>query len=242
MDMVKVSTSYFTNQQTDLPVIRRQAPETALYLEMTHSAYNGPNRAKYDNFPFLRTTDQQFYTGAHLAYTQDADGVSLFNFVYFREHGGPGRGQFSEPPFHVLKHLGDRDFVAREPQWYVLAKLTQPPLPDRPMPRKMAAGKREIFELQLAPNGGEKDGLVRIRSVEEDSRDWMLKLNGRALEATGYVARPLPHPYDANLEIGGAFACFKFPRSLARGGSNEIQVTMQSGTAVTIDYLDLVLP
>jgi hypothetical protein len=242
LDMVNVSTSYFTNQQTDLPVIRRPAPGAALYLEMTHSVYNGPNRAKYDNFPFLRTTDQQFYTGAHLAYKQGADGVSLFNFVYFREHGGLGRGQFTEPPFHVLEHLADRDFVAREPQWYVLAKLTQPPLPDRPMPRKMEAGKPETFQLQLAPNAGKKEGLLRIRSVEESSREWTIKLNGHVLESTDYVAKPLPHPYDANLEIGGAFACFRFPRSLARSGSNEIAATMQSGAPVTIDYLDLVLP
>jgi hypothetical protein len=242
LDMVNVSTSYFTNQQTDLPEIRRQAPKARIYLEMTHSTYNGPNRAKYDNFPFLRTCDEQFYTGAHLAYAQGADGVSLFNFVYFRQHGGPGRGDFTEPPFHILKHLGDRTYVAREPQWYVLAKLTQPPLPDRQMPRKTIPREPQIFELQLAPNHGSQRGLLRIRWAEEASRDWSVKFNGESIESIAYVAEPLANPYRANLEIGGTFSCFGFSRDLVRTGTNQIEVTMRSGEPVTIDYLDLVLP
>ncbi len=242
VDMVNVSTSYFTNQQTDLAEIRKQVPGAAIYLEMTHTVYNGPSRAKYDNFPFLRTTDQQFYTGAHLAYTQGADGVSLFNFVYFREHGGPDRGQFGEPPFHILPHLEDRNFLAHQPQWYVLAKLTQPTLPERPMPRKMEAGKSQSFQLQLAPFRGTKPGILRIRSAEESAREWSASLNGQALEPLAYVAKPLPHPYDANLEIGGAFACFTFSRALVRTGPNVIAITMRSGAPVTVDYLDLVLP
>ena len=198
--------------------MRKMAPGAAMYLEMTHSVYNGPSRAKYDNFPFLRTTDQQFYTTAHLAYEQGADGVSLFNFVYFREHGGPGRGEFTEPPFHVLAKLGDRNFVARQPQWYVLAKTTQPPLADEPMPKKIGSKEPVTFAMQLAPVAGTADGLLRLRTVEEDAREWQVVLNGKALAATPYVAKPLPHPYAANLEIGGGWACFRVPRGAVHTG------------------------
>ena len=37
--------------------------------------------------------------------------MSAFNFVYYREHGGAGRGPFNEPPFEVFKHLGPRDVL-----------------------------------------------------------------------------------------------------------------------------------
>jgi hypothetical protein len=239
VDIVNVSSSYFTQQQTDLPEIRRMAARAAVYLEMTHSAYNGPSRAKYDNFPFLRTTDQQFYTGAHLAYTQGADGVSLFNFVYFREHGGPGRGAFNEPPFHVLKHLGDRSYVARQPQWYVLAKMTQPPLPNRPLPFRFSAGQSQTFRLHLAPRPDAGPGLLRVMSIEDSPRQWSVRLNGRSLDPADYVPKPLPHPYDANLEIAGRFACFRIPQGLASTGANEVAATLLSPEAATVDYIDL---
>jgi hypothetical protein len=96
--------------------------------------------------------------------------------------------------------------------------------------------------LQLAPNPGTQSGILRIRSAEESAREWSASLNGQALELLAYVAKLLPHPYDANLEIGGAFACFTFSRALVRQGSNVIAITMRSGAPVTVDYLDLVLP
>jgi hypothetical protein len=218
------------------------APRAAIYLEMTHSVFNGPNRARYDNFQFLRTTEQQFYTTANLAYQQGADGLSLFNFVYYREHGGPGRGPFNEPPFHVLKHLGDRHYVARQPQWYVLAKTTQPPLPDEPMPRVVKTGQPQTFRLELAPTGSDREGLLRLRTLEESDRKWKVQCNGGELTRNALVARPLPHPYDANLEIGGAFACFRLPRRLVRKGPNDVTVEVADGQPVTVDYIDLVLP
>ena len=92
VDMVNLSGYYFTVQQTDLPRIRERIPAAAVYLEMTHCTATGPSRGGYDSFSYRRTTREQFYSTAHLAYTQGADGVSLFNFMYYREHGTPGRG------------------------------------------------------------------------------------------------------------------------------------------------------
>ncbi|MBM4082161.1 MAG: hypothetical protein FJ278_20820, partial [Planctomycetes bacterium] len=157
LDMVNVSASYFTVQQTDLPAIRRSVPQAAVYLEMCHSIWNGkrPPGRGYDTFPFRRATPEQFYTAAHLAYARGADGVSVFNFVYYREHGGPGRGPFAEPPFHVFKGLADPAWLARQPQHYFLASgwgnpFVRPPVP----PRKIEPGKPTTFTLDLAPPAG----------------------------------------------------------------------------------------
>jgi len=80
VDMINLSSSYFTCQATDLRRIRKQAPSAALYLEMTHTPMTGKALGGSGTQVFQRTTDQQFYTTAHLAYTQGADGVSLFQF------------------------------------------------------------------------------------------------------------------------------------------------------------------
>ena len=78
---------------------RRLVPEAAVYAEMGHATWTGPKLGPGgDSANFRRTTPEQFQTTAHLACTRGGDGVSLFNFAYYREHGGPGRGPFSEPP------------------------------------------------------------------------------------------------------------------------------------------------
>lgn len=245
LDMVNLSVHYCTQHQTDLAVIRRLVPEAAVYLEMTHCTYRGAGIPGWgDSFPFLRTTDHQFYTGAHLAYERGADGVSLFNFVYFREHGTPGRGPFHEPPFHVLKRLGDRAWLARQPQWYVLAKVDNvPPLADRPLPRRMAPGQTRTFVMDLAPLRDVRHAVFRLRTVEPtNSGDrWKARLNGEDLRPAAYIAKPLDHPYDAGLGSPGQYACFECPPQAAWPGTNEITVSLGGGGVLTIDYMDLIL-
>ncbi len=117
LDMVNLSSSYFTFQDHDLAAVRNMLPEAAVYLEMCHCTMLGKAVGTGgDRNLFLRTTDHQYYTTAHMAYRRGADGVSLFNFVYTREHGVPGRGPWNEPPFHVLQRLQDPGWLAKQPQ------------------------------------------------------------------------------------------------------------------------------
>jgi hypothetical protein len=243
LDMVNLSASYFTAQQSDMETICQLVPGAAVYLEMTHCTTTGPSRGGYDSFSYLRTTDEQFYTGAHLAYERGAAGVSLFNFVYFREHGTPGRGPFNEPPFHVLPRLGQADWLARQPQWYVLAKTWFPPVESPQLPVRLSAGQSRMLELDLAPRAGKDDGLLRLRT-DEDSSDcrWRIQLNGHELSGTGAVLKPLDHPYVAALGEMTQYACFVVKRSVVKQGINNLAITLDDGGPVTIQYVDLVLP
>ena len=84
-------------------------------MELTHCTGNHPYWHKenlYGTSAWPRTSDAQFYTTAHLAYERGADGLSFFNFVYYREHGGSERGPFNEPPFHVFNHMDDPAWLA----------------------------------------------------------------------------------------------------------------------------------
>jgi hypothetical protein len=246
LEMVDLSGYYFTIQQTDLPLVRKMVPGATVYLEMTHSAWNGPSLpGTYDRFQFLRATDPQFYTGAQLAYARGGDGVSLFNFVYYREHGGAGRGPFNEPPFHVLKHLGDRTWVQNQPQWYLLSTGWSNPilLGEQPLPKIFHPGEPHIFMVDLAPSDQNKKGLFRLRALRDASGcTWTVKLNGTQLEATDYVAKPIDHPYDAFLGQAGEYACFSCALGIARDGLNQIAVSMDRGDPLTVAYLDLVFP
>lgn len=245
VEMLNLSASYFTFQAHDLAQIRRLTPDAALYLEMCHCTMTGRQLTATggDNFLFLRTTAQQYATTAHVAYRRGADGVSLFNFVYYRDHGVPGRGPFHEPPFDVLPHLGDPGWLARQPQWYFLAEnwFTSA---SGALPARFEQGDARTFQLDMAPTGHQtQDGIFRILTAEAaGNRRWMAKVNGTTLEPMEPVQKPLPHPYESGMGEDPEYLCFRCPRRLVRDGINKIALILESGAPATVRYWDLVLP
>ncbi len=194
---------------------------------MTHAVWWPPPIV--ESAPFLHTTDHQFYTAAHLAYERGADGVSLFNFVYYRPR--------SEPPFHVIPRLRDRKWLAAQPQWNVLAKQSNHPQ----LPRTFEDGQSHAFTIDLAP-AGRRDGLLRVRTLQPLYGEWAVKINGTALAPAGYVEKPLPNAYSTALGTAAEHRCFQCPRKLLREGLNELTLTLKGGGPATVEYMDLVLP
>ncbi|QGJ71964.1 Hypothetical protein PBC10988_36770 [Planctomycetales bacterium 10988] len=248
VDMVNLSYSYFTMQDDSV----RQACEeigddrVAVYAEMTHCTMTGKATAGSGTQPFLRTTDQQFYTTARLAHQQGARGVSLFNFPYYRYHVTDTIGPFHDPPFHVLPHLKDEAFLANQPQWYFLtAGRNDRVLGEHPLPAIVKRNEPFTVSLEMSPTPRHrKDGYFRLRSDEEISdREIEVRANGTTLEATGFVQKPLPHPYGNTwLAKPEEVQCFRFPAGLARQGSNQIEILVKAGIRVRLRYLDVSLP
>jgi hypothetical protein len=157
LDMVNASAHYFTTQQHDLAVIRKQTEGAALYFELCHTIWKGDKvQAGYDVFPFRRATREHLHTSAHLAYARGADGISLFNFAYYRQHGqGEGRGVFGEPPFEALKALREPQTLAKEPQhWFIAYGWRSPGAKPLPVPRKIELG--QACEVQFRPRAASR--------------------------------------------------------------------------------------
>lgn len=240
LDMVNLSPSYFTVQRHDVAQVKQMLPDTAVYLEMCHCTMVGAAvGVGGDNRLYTRTTDEQYYTTAHLAHRQGADGVSLFNFVYTRDHGVPGRGPFNEPPFHVLKRLGDPEWLAKQPQWYVLSHNGF-----ESMHGRFEKGDAYTYQLDLAPTDHQtKDGVFRLMTKEDCSKcQWMAKVNGTTLEHIDFVRKPIDHPYESGIGEPCNYACFKCPRALVHDGINKIALILEDGGPATVQYMDLVLP
>lgn len=245
IDFVNLSYTYFTMQDDAVARVREILPETAIYLEMTHTTLTGRAISGSGTQPYLRTTPEQFYTTAHLAYEQGATGVSFFNFAYYRDHSLPELGPFHEPPFEVLEKIDDRDFVARQPQWYFLsAGRNDPVLGEKLLPALIQRNPPMTFTMQMAPTGlHTKDGLLRFRSSEDISdREIEVKLNGTKLEPAPFEAKPIDHPYDVWLGEPEEFVSFIVPRELVETGANEIEFLLKGGIRVKLSYLDLTLP
>lgn len=245
VDVVTLSWSYFTMQDDSVRAVKALIPDTSVLVEMTHTTLTGKALGGSGTQPYLRTTDEQFYTTAHLAYEQGADGVSLFNFPYYRAHVTPEIGPFDEPPFHVLPKLRDREFLARQPHWYFLtAARKDVALRDLPLPALLQRNEPQRFSMEMAPTVGvHRDGLLRLRSDEPVAdRVIEVKLNGTLLAPAPFVAKPLPHPYEAWLGTEEDTRCFECPVGLVKRGENEVEVTVREGIRVRIVYLDVTLP
>ncbi|MCW0219096.1 MAG: hypothetical protein OJI67_12300, partial [Prosthecobacter sp.] len=247
LDMVNISASYFTTQQMDLEAIRASLPErAALYVEMCHSIANGGKLVPgYDTFTFRRATQEQYQTTAHLAYARGADGVSLFNFAYYREHGGPGRGPFAEPPFEVMKTLNDPKSLAKRPQhWFLAAGWNNPYVRPPILPRGLKEKLKTSFHLDLAPPAGGWKGEGRLRLQADATLDGRLleaRLNGVKLLPNADVSEPFENPYPSLLGQPEHIRAWTVPAELLRDGMNDVDFFHLGGKPVTLEYLDLSL-
>ena len=245
VDLVTLSWSYFTIQDDSIRKAKSLIPDIPIYAEMTHTTLTGKALGGSGTQPYLRTTDEQFYTTAHLAYAQGAAGVSLFNFPYYREHTTPEIGPFTEPPFHVLPNLKDREFVARQPHAYFLSAARRDPvLPHHPLPILLQRNAPQTLTMEMAPTPHHrKDGLLRLRSDESIAdREIEVRLNGVLLAKSAYLEKPLDHPYGAYLGSEEETQCFHCPVDVCQSGSNQIEVKVIRGIRVRIIWLDVTLP
>jgi hypothetical protein len=241
LDMVNASAHYFTTQQHDLAAIREQTKGASLYFELCHTIWKGDKvQAGYDVFPYRRATREHLHTSAHLAYARGADGISLFNFAYYRQHGqGEGRGIFGEPPFEALKALRDPQTLAKGPQhWFIAFGWRPPGAKPPPVPRKIELGKPAKFNFDLAV----PDGEARLRIQADKSlagTEWSATFNGEAIPATEDVSEPFVVPYPSMLAKPEELRAWTLPAKLLREGKNSLEVTQKSGGPVSVVFVDL---
>jgi len=246
VDMFNLSSNYFTVQQDlDVAEIRRRAPLAALYVEMTHCTMVGADltRGHGDNFSYRRATAAQYHTTAELQRARGADGVSFFNFTYFREYGRePERGPFGEPPFDALPQLAARTFPAGMPRHYFLAPAWRSPYRNRvQLPLKVAdAGQASVrFDLARPSAGWRTRGWLRLQTETPiPAARWQAKLNGTVLEPVASAAVPRdPHP--ALQGTAETLATWAVPRELVRDKINEVTLSLSAGAAATLLFVEL---
>jgi len=255
VDMVNASSYYYTDQQLDIGQIRQQLPpRVALYDEMHYVTAIGPlipspTHSNLSPVTQRRTTDEQFDTTAHLAYARGADGISTFNFQYYRGtfNKKDVEGPASEPPFHIFQHLADPDWLARQPQDYFAGYIWDSPhRAGRPFylhPSK--PGELQEIDLDMVPptGGWKAGGRLRIqgRGTLGDSQ-WKVTLNGTELPPTKDVSEPYPNPYPVALGAPEDYRAFLVSASLLHEGINRIVVTMIQGAPIQLFYMDIGMP
>lgn len=241
VDIFNLGCDYHMEQQNDLAQIHEQVPQANLYLETAYvtGGYRDPQTGK--TYRHL-TTDQQFYTLGHLAYSRGAKGISVFNFVYYRLFN-------IEPPFHIFKGLKDPQWLAKQPQHYYLSQY------DADYKRVTKRNfLKETYSMDMAPpqGGWKKDGRLRIQSLApgdfEDNK-WQAFINGKSLEPAENVSEPYDNPYKKQKLKGregrhlegtvdpAKLRAWIIPPEILKDGINKITVSKQKEKGQII-YLD----
>jgi len=240
-DMFNLSYSYFTVQDDSVRKIAAQVPGLPLYLEMTHTTMTGKAIAGSGTQPFLRTTEDQYYTTARMAMEQGGAGTSLFNFAYYRDRGRDDLGPYTEPPFQVLAGLKDRAFLEKQPAWFMHTEMrNDPALGERDLPALIEKGTPLILGVELGKIAPPGDFVLRLRSSESIAdREIGVRVNGQELAAAPVTLKPRPQPYDAYLGTEAEYACFHCTAAPLRVGRNEVTIEVRKGIRVKLIYVDL---
>ena len=250
VEMFDLSNSYHTEQTGDIPAIRELTGDAAIYYEMCHCIRQArpnplPPPEQRNDFTIQRkTTPNQFYTTAQLALARGADGVSLFNYVYYREHGAGDRGPAFEPPFDVLHHLSDVEWLRSQPQHFMnYGGWHRMGLVPRSVPVAVEPGGSTEIPLDMSPprGGWQSAGRFRIQA-EADLGDsvWTAVLNGTELRESGDRDEPYDNPYPQLLGTQGQHRAWEVPVVLLKDGVNSFSVTMTRGeTMARIVFADV---
>lgn len=239
VEMVTLSSYYFTNQDTDLKVVRSLLPNTAIYLEMTYA--NGRGKADVSTYRHYSSTTQ-IQTTALVGYEQGADGVALFNFAYYRFLN-------DEPPFHIIKHLRDSDYLKRRPAWYFLDYLENhfhgSPAVEYMLPKTLKKKDEVRFTKEIFPqNVHSEQAVVRILAdIDLTDSDIKVRLNNKSLKQVPF-SQPLEHEYpkDMDFDKPNLWACYVVDKKDLNYGPNQIRIQLNEGSAFTLRYLDILLP
>ncbi|MFP4027223.1 MAG: hypothetical protein ACLFWL_05480 [Candidatus Brocadiia bacterium] len=239
VDMFNLSGWYHTTQRTDVGRVRELVPDAALYVEMTHSTSRYPHFIQNPNYGCdgdPRTSPEQFYTTARLAYERGADGVSLFNFAYYRSGHHPDV-PVMEPPFHVLPQLRDPAFLARQPQYYMAGTCSY----DRQLPHDLTETDPVTVTLDmLEQDSVTSDGRLRVHTREPLSPDSKLTvlINGETLERSDNISRLFGNPFDGMISPKSNRRAWILPAPLVRDGENTVEICLDQGPPLTVIYVD----
>jgi hypothetical protein len=249
VDYFNLSSSYYTSQQTSLAEVRQSVPGATIFLEETHSPEGWPLIAAYDGSDFRRNTVEMLESTARLAYQRGADGISLFNFAYFRPYGPDRdkRGPFDAPPFDLLPVLANPVAVEKAPSYFylvagdqgvLLADQNSVDVPYRP-------GRSAAYSMDMVPLPGNPEGRLRLQiMIDAESRAgegelvartsrgrWRVSLNGHELAPASDPQGAYPFRTSIRAGFGHPeqYLSWRLPPGTAVDGINHIAVTYVSG-------------
>jgi len=228
---------------------RAAAPKMRIYCELTHTAMSWPSGPKNEH-NYRRNTRDILETTARIAYARGADGISLFNFFYYRYYtdGVRKSGPFNEPPFDYLTKLADPKALEDDPSFFYLWTFSM---------KIPQARRSEQFSMDISPARGNGPAALRLLVLSEkehrfyegqaaekiDRGQWDVQLNGVTLEKS--VAPQPDYPFDkgpikAGFNQPQQYVAFRVPAGLLKDGENDVTVVNEAlGQPMRLRWIEI---
>eukprot|EP00040_Diaphanoeca_grandis_P044622 m.12988 g.12988 ORF g.12988 m.12988 type:complete len:562 (-) comp9546_c0_seq1:135-1820(-) len=188
-------------------------------------------------------TAEQLSTVALDAYALGADGISTFNFQYYRTMG-------IEPLYDTLSHLGDEDWVDRSSQYWFWTTGTSSSSSGshRTLPVVLAPDKNDSISVRIATPKTTtyvSVGILRLQTTKKWAAPLnatRVALNGVWLVATANTTR-VYHSLIPDIHVGN-YAAFVVPTDLVYNGRNNVTIECVSAmcNGVEVNGLEMQLP
>lgn len=211
VDMFNYSSYFYTSQDVDFDGLKALTSDSALYLEMTNCSGIGraAEKTEGDSYEMFNCTPSELRTTALCAYEAGWQGVSLFNFVYYRRFGSDKKKTaVSEPPFEVIRDLRDPVQLRKSDKTYFITSRWEPAV----LPQAVAVyGQNMKF---VFPNISPDENAVwklefTVEPSGPDCGDWETWFNGQSL------SKP---------EIRSKLFRWEVPAAMIRKGSNCVKI------------------
>lgn len=222
LDYATLGVSFFAflASTSDFAKIRAQVPpDFQLLFEVSelHKYYTVENKRIQQLL-----TAEQLTTVALDAYAMGADGISTFNFQYYRSAG-------IEPLYDVLPHLTDETYLQSADQYWFWTGGSAPPMQCTVdgLPFSLGSDSRTLSVRITVPTGATytPNGLLRFKfdAVGNHSGVMGVTLNGGALKAVANTTRIFASPVQ---DVDhGKYAAFEVDTKLILSGLNHISVS-----------------
>lgn len=237
---------YFSVMNYDLAEqVKTQYPDSLVYIMLSHATTykqgSNPVEVRY-------TTKEQFYTCAYSAYAHKADGISMFNFPFYRNwQYSPSNGLGYAPPFEIVENLKDTDFLKTASQHYFYGRTYNLMLNEFELGNVKLSDSGNsaefIFDM-TAPDGGWKEnGVLKFEGIQEISgMDFTVKINGVTLKSCDYTGEPYDNPYKELIGSAEQMQCFTVPAELLENGKNTVVITLNTaGQVAEFTFVDLAI-
>ena len=250
LDWVNVSPFYETSSELEIARYREMLPATRIFGELTQTTgvvkalELGLETTRKCTPEVLRSTAQAFLA-------QGADGVSLFNFNYYRDYsfGTSKHHDRTEPPFAALHGIADAARLATEPHHYVLSRQNwfhQGQLPlrldgagTRHLQATLAVGQDYTRPENRAPY--EDTAVLRLLLEKSAAGGEVLaRLQGRILKPCQVEGELFHLSYkDGVPQDHSRYLDYEVPLALLEKGENRFTLNVLQGKDVVLERLEV---
>jgi hypothetical protein len=250
LDWVNVSPFYETSSELEIARYRAKLPGTRIFGELTQTTgvvkalELGLETTRKSTPETLRSTAQTFLA-------QGADGVSMFNFCYYRDYsfGTSNQHDRTEPPFAALHGITDAARLAVEPHHYVLARQNwfhQGQLPlrlDSAGSRHLQASLAVGQDYTRSENRAPYDDPAVLRLLLEKPATGvavLARLQGRILKPCHVQGELFPLLYKDGVPPDHTrYLDYEVPLALLEKGENRFTLNVLQGKDVVIERLEV---